>query len=134
MRPPVFQVVVQLPGSKPALFPVRAFPFVIGRAADSDAPVEAPGVWDRHLQLRLTREGGVQAEVYDGALASWGGEPFQQRTVRMGDRLTLGTAQVEVSLAPVRRRSLGAWELMALTILLGVAGAQLAAIWRLMGD
>lgn len=134
VRPPVFQVSVHLPGAKPAHFPVRVFPFVIGRSKDTHAQVDGAGIWDRHLQFHLFRDGSLHVEVLGGALASLRGEPFETRAVRLGDRLTVGTAEIEVTLAPVRRRSLAAWEALVAVLLLGLLFLQVAAIWRLAFD
>ncbi len=72
-------------------------------------------------------DGALQAKAYAGALASLRGEAFESGTLRLGESLTCGTARVEVSLAPVLRRSLGSWEALAVVLFAAVAVGQVAA-------
>ncbi len=65
------------------------------------------------------------------ALASVNGERFEERPLRLGERLTLGTAVVELALAPVVRKPLWRQELLVGMLLLGVLAGQVAAGWWL---
>jgi pSer/pThr/pTyr-binding forkhead associated (FHA) protein len=113
-----------------AQFTRTRFPILIGRAADADISLDAPGVWPRHLQITRQAEGLVcQAEA--DALISVNDALVRQAVLRNGDVISLGGLKIQFALAPVRQASLRARESLLWLALALLCLAQVALITRL---
>jgi len=99
---------------------VRRFPFSIGRAADSDLPLDDDGVWERHLTLEFQPPDKIVMQTAAGALVTLN-----------GDLLTLGSVRLQFWLAPTRQRSLKLRESLVWTLLAVVTLTQLGLIYWL---
>lgn len=115
----VFQVVVRSKGAEPRTFPVLQTPWTVGRGKSASLPLEGPGIWEKHLTFLSSTADGYSVEVAEGAFARVGGHDFRRHRLRNGDSIELGGISLSFQLAPVRRRSLGAWSAV-LWLLLGV--------------
>ena len=112
--------------------PLSAFPFSVGRAAGSALRVEAPGVWDRHLQFELEPREGLFVVAHDGALVRYKGETITRQRVKNGDEFEMGGAVLRVGIGTVRRRRLGFWEWVVWGLLLAAVVTQVVlALWLL---
>jgi predicted component of type VI protein secretion system len=111
----------------------RHFPFHIGRAAENDLQLEDDGVWDQHLTLEFQKKNGFNLATASAALASVNGEPVQNKILRNGDTITLGSAKLQFWLAAARQRGLRARELCVWTLIAAVTAAQLALVYWLVG-
>ena len=105
------------------------FPCSIGRAANSDFQVEAPGVWERHATIHLTDGGKFVLRAEGGALILAGGAAIQEMPLLLGQELSLGSARLTAGLAPAGQRSLGLAEAAVWVLLLFVALAEAALIF-----
>ena|ERR1041385_7379220 len=114
------------------IWQARCFPVHIGRAASNELQLEANGVWENHLQLSLNPEGRFFFEAAPDAFVFLNGESAQYGTLRNGDILQIGSAQLQVALSPTRQagylvREVFAWASIALISLCQV----LLAYWLL---
>lgn len=129
----VFQAVLRAPGVAPVVVGLDRFPCVLGRGREATIPLAYPGVWERHVILDLSSDEGLVARVSEGALASVDGHPITRCALRNGAEITLGSVTAQVSLAPVRRRSLVQWEIAVWLIMAAVAVAEVAWAWWMLG-
>ncbi len=84
----------------------RHFPFRIGRAAENELRLEDDGVWDQHLTLEFQQQAGFNLTTADNALATVNGESVQNRILRNGDIITVGSVKIQFWLAAARQGSL----------------------------
>jgi pSer/pThr/pTyr-binding forkhead associated (FHA) protein len=85
-------------------FPAARFPFTIGRERSAALPLEAPGVWERHLQLQLQPGEGIFISVNPATFVLVNGQPLQHGLLRNGDRLEVGGARLQFALGETRPR------------------------------
>ena len=111
---------------------VRRFPFRIGRAAENDLRLDDDGVWDRHLILEFQRQDGFRLVAADDALAAVNGQPVQNRSLRNGDIITLGSAQLQFWLAAPMQRGLATRECFVWALLILVTLGQFVLIYWLL--
>ena len=109
---------------------VRRFPFRIGRAAGSDLQLDDGGVWDQHLALEF-QSGGFNLAVAPDALVAINGESFQNKILRNGDIITIGSAKLQFWLAAARQRSLRFRELFVWALIVAVTAAQFVLLYWL---
>lgn len=112
----------------------RRFPFIVGRSEQSHFRVDAPGVWDRHFELQLDREGTISLRALPNALVILNGEKVAQCPLHNGDTIEIGSAKMRFWLSETRQRAL--WPREALTWL-GLALlslGQIAVIYFLLLD
>jgi hypothetical protein len=107
---------------------VRHFPFCIGRAAQNDLQLEDDGVWDRHLVLEFQKQDGFKLATCASALAAVNGETVQEKILRNGDTITIGSAKLQFWLAAARQRGLRLRENFVWALLICVTLGQLALI------
>lgn len=100
------------------------FPFTIGSSSDADLRIEGHGVWDRHVLIELdSATQRFTCSAVGSALLLINGETIRKAPLRNGDVLQLGSATVEVSLAPVPQHRLkfiefGVWALLGIVAIL----------------
>jgi pSer/pThr/pTyr-binding forkhead associated (FHA) protein len=124
-RSNLFALAVRRPDRPVEVMPLTRYPFTIGRAADNGIRLDAPGVWDRHLTLELHRREGLVAVPAEGAITRLGDELVEgRRRLRNGDELVIGPTQIQVLLAPPRRRSLRVWDVILWSTLAVLAAGQ----------
>jgi hypothetical protein len=126
----LFGLTLRESGSDPKWVAVDTVPYVIGRAAEANLRVEAPGVWDRHLVLELDATEGLVAIPSPEALTTFEGQTIQRHRVRMGDVLGLGSVTIQFLLTPVVRRRTGLWEVAVWLLFAAVIGYQVFLVLR----
>jgi pSer/pThr/pTyr-binding forkhead associated (FHA) protein len=112
---------------------VRHFPCRIGRAAESELPLDDDGVWDRHLTLDFQRGTGFTFAIASDALASVNGQPLQIAVLRNGDIVTLGSVKLQFWLAAPRQRSWRSGEYLVWLLVAAVTAGQFVLIYWLLG-
>jgi pSer/pThr/pTyr-binding forkhead associated (FHA) protein len=110
---------------------VRDFPFQIGRSPHNTLQLEDDGVWDRHLTVEFQKGEGFKLEANTGALVTVNGESVQNKILRNGDNLTLGSVKLQFWIAAAKQRGLRLRESFAWALLLAVTLGQFALIYWL---
>ena len=113
------------------LIVARRFPFAIGRGAESQLQLEAPGIWEKHLTLTFDPSQGIVAEVQGEAMAAIGDEPFRRQALRNGDVIEIGSLKLRFSLSATVQRSFLLREWLTWLALGGLVGGQGWLIWWL---
>ena len=111
---------------------VRRFPFRIGRAAENDLRLEAPGVWDQHLTLEFQKTEGFLLHTAPDAFAAVNEQPLTSARLRNGDIISFGSAKIQFWLAAPRQRGLRLRELSVWLLLAAVTAFQFLLIYRLL--
>jgi pSer/pThr/pTyr-binding forkhead associated (FHA) protein len=106
-------------------------PWVVGRSAAADLQLEEPGVFDRHLELRLNDAEAFEVSVEPGAVARVNGQPVQQALLHNGDLIELGAAKLRFWLAETRQRSQRWREILTWASLIALSLAQIVLIYWL---
>jgi pSer/pThr/pTyr-binding forkhead associated (FHA) protein len=109
----------------------RHFPFRIGRAAQNDLQLEDDGVWDQHLVLEFQKQEGFKLTISANALATVNGESVQNKILRNGDIIAIGSAKLQFWLAAARQRGLRLREGFIWALLLFVTLVQFALLYWL---
>jgi pSer/pThr/pTyr-binding forkhead associated (FHA) protein len=100
----------------------RHFPFHIGRAAQNDLQLDDDGIWDKHLVLEFLKKEGFKLTASENAIAAVNGESVQNKILRNGDIITIGSAKLQFWLAAAQQRGLRGrenffWALLVLVTL-----------------
>ena len=111
---------------------IKRFPCVIGRAKSAHWRLEAPGIWDRHLQVDLCRKKGITLTLLPGAAATLNREPFERAVLRNGDLIEAGSLKLQFWLAATRQRSSRSREFLTWLALIVLCLAQIALIVALL--
>lgn len=111
---------------------VRRFPFRVGRAADNDLCLDAPGIWDHHFTLELRQNEGFTLQTLGQALAAVNNHPQTSARLRNGDIISFGSAKVQFWLSAPSQRGLRLRELFVWALLAVVTAAQIALIYWLL--
>jgi pSer/pThr/pTyr-binding forkhead associated (FHA) protein len=109
----------------------RRFPFRIGRAAGNELQLEDDGVWDRHLTLEFQKQSGFNLATAPDAIATVNGEPVQNKILRNGDTITVGSVKIQFWLAAAKQGSLRAREFFLWALIASVTAAQLVLVYWL---
>jgi pSer/pThr/pTyr-binding forkhead associated (FHA) protein len=121
-----------LSGKKAGDQPVtRRFPFRIGRAEGNELQLEDDGVWDQHLTVEFQKQEGFKLTTSANALATVNGEPIQNKILRNGDIITVGSVKIQFWLAAARQGSLLARETFVWMLIAAVTAAELALVYWL---
>lgn len=107
----------------------RRFPVRIGRAADADLRLEEAGVWDQHLEVAFVPKEGFVLHVAPNALATLNAEPVRQAVLRNGDRIALGSLQLQFWLGDTRQAGLRWREALTWAALAAVSLSQIALVY-----
>jgi hypothetical protein len=110
---------------------VRHFPFRVGRAAQNDLQLEDDGVWDQHLVLEFQKKEGFKLATFANALAAVNGEPVQNKILRNGDTITIGSARLQFWLAAARQRGPRFRESFVWALIAAITAAQIALVYWL---
>lgn len=110
------------------LWVARRFPFRVGRSADNDGPLDAPGVWDHHAQISLDRALGFCLNADAEASTLVNGQRTTACRLRNGDLLELGAAKLRFWLAPARQSRLRVLGALVWLLLAAVTAAQFALL------
>jgi pSer/pThr/pTyr-binding forkhead associated (FHA) protein len=110
----------------------RSFPFRIGRAPGNGLQLEEDGVWDQHLTLEFQPQSGFNLAATPDAIATVNGQSVQNRILRNGDTITVGSVKIQFWLAAARQGSLVARESSVWALLLFVTLGQFALIYWLL--
>lgn len=105
----------------------RRFPFRVGRAANADWRIEAPGVWDDQFAIELDRGEGVFLVARSEAQTLVNGERARRTLLRNGDRIECGALTLQFWLSPPQQEALAFREWATWIGLLGLACVQ--ALW-----
>lgn len=101
------------------------YPFVIGKNKEAHLPLSDAGVWDDHLAIELKLgESPTLRRVGEGSI-SLNSESIESSTLRNGDIITIGAAQLRFSSAPAKRKSLifqssASWIAMVFVVILEI--------------
>jgi len=109
----------------------RRFPFRIGRAAGNELQLEDDGVWDQHLTLVCQPESGFNLATAPNAIATVNGEPIQNKILRNGDTITVGSVKIQFWLAAARQGSLLAREFFLWALIAAVTATELVLVYWL---
>jgi pSer/pThr/pTyr-binding forkhead associated (FHA) protein len=121
-----------LSGKKADSQPVaRRFPFRIGRTAENELQLEDDGVWDQHLTLEFQPQSGFNLITAPNALATVNGEAVQNKILRNGDTITVGSVKIQFWLAAARQSSLLVRESFVWALLVFVTLGQFALLYWL---
>lgn len=112
---------------------VRHFPFHVGRAADNDLSVDAPGVWDHHFVLGLQQNEGFTLQTFEQAFATVNDHPQTSVHLRNGDIISFGSAKFQFWIGAPGQRGLRPRELFVWALLILITLGQLALIYWLLG-
>lgn len=115
-----------------ATLATRRFPALLGRSPEAQFRIEEPGVWDRHVQIRLDLQQGFLMRAEADALVTLNGQPVHEGVLRNGDEIGIGAARVRFWLAAAQQRSLVPREMLFWTLLLAVCAGQVALIYWLL--
>ena|ERR1039458_5512676 len=112
-------------------FTAARLPLQVGRSAEADLPLEEPGVWPRHFQIR--REGlDLLCQAEPSALLSVNGVRVEQAVLRSGDVISIGALKIQFALSPVRQSSLRLREWLNWAALALLCLAQIVLIYHLL--
>jgi pSer/pThr/pTyr-binding forkhead associated (FHA) protein len=111
----------------------RHFPVKVGRSSSDDLRLPEPGVWDRHLEIRLEPGRGFELAASPQALTTINDQPAQNAFLRNGDVVGLGSVKMRFSLGPTTSGSLRARETLVWLGLGLVCLGQIALIYWLPG-
>jgi pSer/pThr/pTyr-binding forkhead associated (FHA) protein len=111
-------------------FDFGAFPVRVGRNPEAQVQLEDPGVWDRHLEISLTKPEGFILTVDPAALATVNGESTHQRLLRNGDLIQVGPTRIQFWLSGTRQIGLRPRELATWAGLALLCVAELVLIYR----
>jgi pSer/pThr/pTyr-binding forkhead associated (FHA) protein len=109
----------------------RRFPFRIGRAADNELQLEDDGIWDQHLTLEFHPQAGFNLVTAPDAIVTVNGESIQEKILRNGDTITIGSVKIQFWLAAARQGSLAVRELSLWALIVGITAAQIALVYWL---
>src|ERR1041385_7242144 len=84
----------------------RLFPVRIGRARGCDLQLEANGVWDEHLHVKLEPAEGFVIQVRPDALATINSQPLQRAILHNGDMIEIGSIKIQFSLSEAHQTGL----------------------------
>jgi hypothetical protein len=110
----------------------RHFPFRIGRATQNDLQLQDDGIWDQHLVLEFQKQEGFKLTTSANALATINGESAQNKILRNGDTITIGSARLQFWLAPAQQRGLRFSENFVWVLLIFVTLGQFILIYWLL--
>src|SRR5262245_3401837 len=114
-------------------FVVGRLPCHIGRGAGCEVRLNAPGVWERHAELRLLPSRVIELNLLGEALATVNQEPVRQVALRNGDVIGLGSAKLVFTLGPAQARKLGLREALTWICLGAWCLGQIALVYWLPG-
>lgn len=131
---PLFQAVVRREGHTDVTVPVWPLPFTVGRSTQDGYSAQAPGLWEHHLTIQADSDKGFTATVRQGAVATFEGQPFIQRSLRNGDQLRLGALELQFFLMRPERASLRVWESLVWAIFVVVMLSQFGILAALLQE
>ncbi|MDW7979795.1 MAG: FHA domain-containing protein [Verrucomicrobiales bacterium] len=102
------------------VYPVRQFPFLIGRSESADLQLDEPGVWQKHAAIEFCPNDGFVLVTQPQATALVNGQVAARTRLRAGDVVECGSFKFRVWLSPVRQGR-GVWYEAAVWVLLSVA-------------
>jgi pSer/pThr/pTyr-binding forkhead associated (FHA) protein len=103
-----------------------SFPYRIGRSAQDDLRLEAPGVWENHATIFPAANARFLVRPGGESLLFRNGEPIGEAQLAPGDELSIGSVRVLVSLAPAIQTRLGFAEATVWALLCAVIAAEVA--------
>jgi hypothetical protein len=109
----------------------RHFPFRIGRLAVNELQLEDDGVWDEHLTLEFQPLSGFNLATAPDAITTVNCEFVQNKILRNGDIITVGSVKIQFWLAAARQRSLFVREFFLWALVAAVTAVQLALVYWL---
>lgn len=109
----------------------RRFPVQLGRARDTHFPLDEPGVWDRHAEISLEPDNTFVVRTKAEGRLAVNGEATEQKSLRNGDVVELGSAQLRFSLSPTQHRSVRFREVLTWVAIGVLCLAQIAIIYAL---
>ena len=102
----------------------NSFPFRIGRAAQCDLRIDAPGVWETHAVISPATDGKFVIRSQGESLLLRNGESVTEAPLVAGDEWVLGSARVLIGLSPSHQKALGVSETLVWLLLFAVVMVQ----------
>jgi hypothetical protein len=93
--------------------------------------MDDPGVWEKHLELRLDPDGRFVLSTFPDTVALLNGQSFKKSHLRNGDLVDLGSARFQFWLGETRQARGIANACILWGVLVGVLAAEFALIWWL---
>lgn len=110
----------------------RRFPVRIGRSAENQLQSEENGVWDRHLTIDFVPRTGFVLRAEPNALVAVNEQPVSEAVaLRNGDKLRLGSLNLQFWLAETRQPSYRLREALIWAGIGAVSAGQIALIYLL---
>lgn len=110
----------------------RRFPFHIGRRGAAELVLDEAGVWEDHARLDLQWPDGFCLAAVGEALISVNEQPIRSVLLRNGDRIRIGSVQLQFWLASVHQRGLVLRELIAWGSIVVVTLGQVGLLYHLL--
>lgn len=107
------------------------FPICVGRSDGLDLSLNEPGVWPRHFQIALQREGLI-LEAEPDALVSINDAAVRRAVLRNGDIITLGSLKIRFTFSSVRQSSMALREWLTWIALGVLCLSQVALVYLLL--
>ena len=89
-------------------------------------------MWERHLELKLDPSHRFVLNVLPNALAAVNGQSFQSGTLRNGDVIEIGSAQIQFWLSESLQKALALREGLVWMTLALISAAQIGLIYWLL--
>lgn len=108
------------------------FPVRIGRGKSDQLRIEEAGVWESHVEIRLSAIEGFIVKARAEAPARRNGEPFVETQLHNGDVIELGSCRLQFLLSDVVQKGLHLREALTWIGIALFAAAQGGLIWWLL--
>lgn len=85
-------------------------PVSIGRDSSSDLVLTSPGIWERHAEILLASDNRFEIRSVSDGLLVLRNEPVTRSPLRSGDRISIGSVELEFQMATPRQSGLKGME------------------------
>jgi len=110
----------------------RRLPICLGRSSTAQIQLDAPGVWDEHARLDFTPQEDFRLRALGDGFLAVNGALVCDALLRNGDRIRLGSAELQFWLAETRQRPLWWREGLAWMGIVLFTSGQLALLYWLL--
>ena len=109
----------------------RRFPFRVGRGAQAQWRLEAPGLWEDHFTIDSSAGEGFVLSANPATWTLVNGERAGRVVLKNGDRIECGGLTVQFWLSPAQQRGLRLRETLTWIALAGFTAGQGLLCWWL---
>jgi len=82
------------------------FPCVIGRSSRADICLEDPGIWEKHVELRLDSSRSFLFSAFPETLVAVNGHALREGAMRNGDVVEIGAVRLQFFLRETTQKAL----------------------------